>query len=132
MNMARLVKVQNGEILEEFPLNKGNLTIGRALDNDVVLHDETVSSHHAIISLTDSPQSGASAEYQVKDLKSTNKTFVNDKEISERKLNDKDVVRVGLSYFEFVNDHDAEDQADFSKTTKLHKSWIPGVYYTKD
>jgi len=130
--MARLVKVQNGEILEEFLLHKGNLTIGRALDNDVVLHDETVSSHHAIITLTDSSQSGTGAEYKVKDLKSTNKTFVNDKEISERKLNDKDVVRVGLSYFEFVNDQDTEDQADFSKTTKLHKSWIPGVYYTKD
>ena len=130
--MARLVKVQNGEILEEFLLNKGNLTIGRALDNDVVLHDETVSSHHAIISLTDSTRHGAGTEFQVKDLKSTNKTYVNDKEISERKLNNKDVVRVGLSYFEFISDGDAADQTDFSKTTKLHKSWIPGVYYTKD
>lgn len=130
--MARLVKVQNGEVLEEFPLNKGNLTIGRALDNDVVLHDETVSSHHAIISLTSTATNGSGGEYQLKDLKSTNKTYVNDKEISERNLKDKDVVRVGLSYFEFINDNDAAEQADFSKTTKLHKSWIPGVYYTKD
>ena len=130
--MARLVKVQNGEVVEEFSLNKGNLTIGRALDNDVVLHDETVSSHHAIISLTNTSTNDANGDYQLKDLKSTNKTYVNDKEVSERKLKDKDVVRVGLSYFEFVNDNDAEGQADFSKTTKLHKSWIPGVYYTKD
>jgi len=130
--MARLIKVQNGEILEEFPLLKAQLTIGRALDNDIVLHDETVSSHHAVIELTSPAQKGIEAEYSVKDLKSTNKTFVNNKEISERKLKDKDMLRVGLCHFEFVSGVMDEALDDFSKTTKLHKSWIPGVFYTKE
>lgn len=129
--MAKLLKIQNGEILEEIPLGNTELRIGRAADNDVVLQDDTVSSHHAVISLAQ-PEDGEAASYQIKDLRSTNKTFVNNKEISEKRLNDKDEVRVGLSSFEFdLNDTEIAPK-DFDRTTKIHKSWIPGVFYTKD
>lgn len=132
--MARLIRTQNGEVIEEIPITKSELRIGRASDNDIVLHDETVSSHHAILTVDFSKgdsQQDTQEHYQIKDLQSTNKTFVNNKEISVHKLSDKDVVRVGLANFEFdVNNSDAS-HAEFQQTTKIHKSWIPGVFYTK-
>ena len=131
--MARLIKMQNGEVLEEFPITKSELRIGRASDNDIVLHDDTVSSHHAVLTVSIQTENGESAErYHIKDLQSTNKTYVNNKAIKERVLSDKDVVRVGLSHFEFDVTNNEADQKDFERTTKLHKSWIPGVFYTKD
>ncbi|WP_455206470.1 FHA domain-containing protein [Kaarinaea lacus] len=130
--MAKLIKMQNGEILETYHITKSELKIGRASDNDVILHDETVSSHHAVITAAVVSDDGFVKEYRIQDLQSTNKTFVNNKEISERKLKDKDVVRVGLSHFEFDYNNNEELQQEFQKTTKLHKSWIPGVFYTKE
>ena len=130
--MAKLIKMQNGEILETYHITKSELKIGRASDNDVILHDETVSSHHAVITAAVVSDDGFVKEYRIQDLQSTNKTFVNNKEIAERKLKDKDVVRVGLSHFEFDCNNNEELQNEFQKTTKLHKSWIPGVFYTKE
>ena len=130
--MAKILKMQNGEILEEYPLTKSELRIGRAADNDIILYDETVSSHHAIILLDSESDDGFVKTYRVKDLGSTNKTYVNNKEVTEQLLNDKDVLRVGLSHFEFDQNSSEELQEQFGKTTKLHKSWIPGVFYTKN
>ncbi|MGD8559941.1 MAG: FHA domain-containing protein [Gammaproteobacteria bacterium] len=131
--MAKLLKVTNGEVTEEFPITRAELKIGRASDNDIILHDDTVSSHHAIISVVAvSSESGLVQEFQIQDLKSTNKTYVNNKEVNEQKLRDKDVVRIGLSHFEFDGDNHGDMQKEFQRTTKLHKSWIPGVFYTKD
>lgn len=130
--MAKLLKMQNGEVMEEFPITKSELRIGRASDNDIILHDDTVSSHHAVISAAVVTQDGLVKEYRIQDLRSTNKTFVNNKEITDHTLKERDVVRIGLSHFEFDHGNNDDRQQDFQKTTKLHKSWIPGVFYTKE
>ncbi|HEY5601648.1 MAG TPA: FHA domain-containing protein [Gammaproteobacteria bacterium] len=130
--MAKLVKTQNGEVLEEYSMTQSTLKIGRASDNDVILHDETVSSHHAVITAVTVSDNEAVKEYRIQDLQSTNKTFVNNKAITECKLQDGDVVRVGLSHFAFDHNNNEAMQKEFQKTTKLHKSWIPGVFYTKE
>ena len=129
--MAKLVKMHNGEVLEEFPITKPELRIGRASDNDIILHDDTVSSHHAVVSLS-TGKDGSVEGYEIKGLQSTNKTFVNNKEIAEQALKDKDEVRVGFSHFEFDVNSSETTQKDFDQTTKIHKSWIPGVFYTKE
>ncbi|MGD8570271.1 MAG: FHA domain-containing protein [Gammaproteobacteria bacterium] len=130
--MAKLLKMQNGEVTEEFPVTKPELKIGRASDNDIILHDDTVSSHHAVITAVAVSGDGLAQEYRIQDLASTNKTYVNNKEIDEQQLNDKDVVRIGLSHFEFDYNNSGDMQKEFQRTTKLHKSWIPGVFYTKE
>jgi hypothetical protein len=38
------------------------------------------------------------------------------------------MIRVGWNTFKFVD----EAEGDANKTAKIRKSWIPGVYYTKD
>lgn len=132
--MARLIRTQNGEVLEEIPITKTELRIGRASDNDIVLLDDTVSSHHAILTVDFSKSSAeeeTTEQYHIKDLQSTNKTFVNNKEITSQTLSDKDVVRVGLANFELDLSNNDAAQREFEHTTKIHKSWIPGVFYTK-
>lgn len=130
--MAKLIKVEKGELQEEFLISKPELRIGRASDNDIVLHDETVSAYHAVIVEVFSENDGVNKQYSIRDLGSTNKTHVNDKEVSDHTLKDNDIVRVGLAHFEFYSNNADDIQKEFQKTTKLHKSWIPGVFYTKN
>lgn len=56
------------------PLDKPFVTIGRSLDNDVILESEDVSRHHAQIKL----RQGA---YVLTDLGSANGTWVNDRPV---------------------------------------------------
>lgn len=69
-------------------LRNGELTLGRATDNDVALQHQTVSSHHAKI------YTYLTASY-IEDLDSTNGTFVNGKRIKKHVLKAGDVVRLG-------------------------------------
>ncbi len=71
--------------------------IGRDSGNDIVISDVTVSSQHAIITLSDS------GEVKVKDLNSTNGTFVNGNRISaETAIKAGDVVKMGNSTVDWL------------------------------
>ncbi|MDA2988906.1 MAG: trypsin-like peptidase domain-containing protein [Actinomycetota bacterium] len=63
-------------------------TFGRAPDNDVVLDDDTVSSHHATLEST--PQG-----LSLTDLGSTNGTFVNGTRVQQAVVTQGDAVRLG-------------------------------------
>ncbi|HZS78983.1 MAG TPA: protein kinase [Ktedonobacteraceae bacterium] len=69
----------------------GGLKIGRAQDNDLILKDAKVSSHHAQILLT-------GQGYSIKDLGSTNRTYVNDEPLEPnvlKVLKSGDALRLG-------------------------------------
>ena len=57
-----------------------SIKIGRSSSNDIVINEQTVSSHHAVLT---EEASAAGKLYRIKDLNSTNGTFVNGKRISE-------------------------------------------------
>lgn len=69
-------------------LRNGELTLGRAQDNDLTLRHQTVSAHHAKI------YTYLTASY-IEDLDSTNGTFVNEKRIKKHVLKAGDMVRLG-------------------------------------
>ncbi|WP_298974584.1 FHA domain-containing protein [uncultured Psychrobacter sp.] len=72
-----------------------SLSVGRGSDNDVVLGSKAVSRNHAVLSVLDT-------ELYVKDLDSSNGTFVNNKRIEANKtvqLNADD--KLGFASFEF-------------------------------
>lgn len=98
----------------------GDFTIGRSAANNLKIDDGTVSSEHAVIK-----QRGEL--YTICDLDSTNGVFLNGKKINEHTFAEGDVVMIGTHELEFL--HRLPD--DFSKTLKIKKSWIPGVYYTE-
>jgi hypothetical protein len=70
------------------PLESTMLTIGRGLNNDIILEDTRVSRHHAQLRYR-------SRRFWVADTGSTNGTFVNGEAIEERALNDGDVISLG-------------------------------------
>lgn len=65
-----------------------SLSIGRSPDNDIVIDNAAVSGKHARII----PEGDA---YFVKDLNSTNGTFVNNKMIASRMLHGGDIITIG-------------------------------------
>lgn len=69
-------------------LTEERITVGRLSDNTIQLDDGSVSSHHGELLVQD----GA---VTVKDLGSTNGTFVNGEQVAEASLNDGDEVYFG-------------------------------------
>ena len=127
--MATIVQLHEGVALKKFALDdKSTLRIGRDPDNDIHIDDDVVSTEHAVIEILESTKANNAPQYHIKDLGSTNSTFVNGEQITTKKLKHNDIIRVGWNTFKFVE----EAKKDPNKTAKIHKSWIPGVYYTKE
>lgn len=81
-----LLKTPKGP--QPIPLESTLLTLGRGLNNDVILEDTRVSRHHAQL------------RYKVRrfwltDLGSTNGTFINGDPVNETPLHDGDVISLG-------------------------------------
>jgi pSer/pThr/pTyr-binding forkhead associated (FHA) protein len=126
--MALLVLVHEGLTLKRIPLEKPEIYIGRRPDADIYVDDKLASQQHAKIEAKQNPKQKGVVEYFIEDMDSTNHTFVNNEAITSKKLVHDDLIRIGKHVFKFVD----EKEALGDKTTKLHKSWIPGVYYTKE
>lgn len=99
---------------------ESSLTVGRALSNDIVIDDPTVSQLHARVT-------NEGDSWLVKDCDSTNGILVDGKKQSEFTLKDGCSFTVGTQVLEFSL---SEPQA-LDKTLRIKKSWIPGVYYTE-
>src|SRR5689334_16107523 len=69
------------------PTGRG-ASIGRALNNDIVIHDVLASQHHAFLTPT---ATGA----EIRDANSSNGTFVNGVKVGSATLSDGDVVTIG-------------------------------------
>ncbi|HTY56871.1 MAG TPA: FHA domain-containing protein [Candidatus Binataceae bacterium] len=70
------------------------MRLGRALDNDLVLEDASVSRHHASIS-------ASNGAFHLKDLGSQNGTYVRGERITEAMLADGDAIRLGDAQLTF-------------------------------
>jgi pSer/pThr/pTyr-binding forkhead associated (FHA) protein len=121
--MARLIQLVNGVAASKFPLDGDLTTIGRAPDNDIEVDDLAVSAQHAAIERLGDAET---AEFHVHDLQSTNGTFVNEEPVTSRRLHNRDVLRIGWSHFEFI-----DERATLERTAKIRKTWIPGVFVSK-
>jgi pSer/pThr/pTyr-binding forkhead associated (FHA) protein len=75
-------------ILKDIPLDKPLVTIGRKMDNDVVIDNLAVSGHHAKVV----EENGT---HFIEDTGSTNGTFLNETKISKQRLQPGDQIRVG-------------------------------------
>jgi pSer/pThr/pTyr-binding forkhead associated (FHA) protein len=123
--MAALIQFKDGVEGVTLRLEQPLTRLGRGTDNDVTLHDELVSKHHAVIEAVANP--GGGYHYLIEDRGSTNGTFVNDERIELCRLQQDDVIRLGVNHFRFVDD--AND--DLAATTKIQKTWLPGVYVAR-
>ena len=93
--MAKLVVLNAAAAGRSHELNVEKTTIGRVEDNSFQIAEPSVSSHHCEILVEGD-------NVVVKDLNSTNGTFVNDKPASMSKLKDGDYLRIGNWIFRYL------------------------------
>jgi pSer/pThr/pTyr-binding forkhead associated (FHA) protein len=127
--MATLQKLGNEALC---PLNLSNMRIGRSSDNEIVIEDDAVSGHHARITRQKAQDDQHIEEFIIEDLSSTNRTFVNNQEITSHSLKDGDIIRIGRTRLKFsTKAYQARPQQDFQKTQKLSKTSIMGFLFSK-
>lgn len=98
--MVKLVMTLSDDTVQEYPLDKGCIAVGRNPDNDICLDDHTVSNHHADILVHQN--------IYLEDCKSTNGTHLNGRLITRGRLKHGDVVHFGKLKFSFV-DRNSDD-----------------------
>jgi len=87
-NSRALLLHETSKGVHPIPLETTLLTLGRGLNNDIVLEDARVSRHHAQLRYK-------TRRFWVTDLGSTNGTFVNGEPVSETALRNGDVLSLG-------------------------------------
>ncbi|HYX29423.1 MAG TPA: GGDEF domain-containing protein [Pyrinomonadaceae bacterium] len=101
-----------GELLAvPIPLDREQVTLGRALDADIRISDGRASRLHARIT-TEHDQTSGETKYRLSDLGSTNGTILNGTRIDTAYLEDGDKFEVGeqLIRFEMLDEIDREFQ----------------------
>jgi pSer/pThr/pTyr-binding forkhead associated (FHA) protein len=86
--MAKLVVLTEGMTGRAHELTAEKTTIGRVEDNAFQIPEPSISSHHCEVLLQGS-------EIKIRDLNSTNGTFVNDQQITEAALTPGQTFRLG-------------------------------------
>lgn len=79
-----------------FPVSKTALVIGRSPSAQVTLEDDGVSRKHAAV------ESQEKGFVRIRDLGSTNGTFVNEQLVQDIELRDGDLIQVGSSVFKYL------------------------------
>lgn len=85
------------ELNKRYPLDGLRLTLGRGVDNDIVVNDPGASRHHAELAFDGDV-------WMVLDRNSTNGTFLNGEPVTKHILIDHDVIEVGTTRLEFQED----------------------------
>lgn len=101
-----------GELLAvPIPLDRTEVTMGRALEADIRINDSRASRLHARIT-TERDEATGETRYRLNDLKSTNGTMLNGKAIEQAFLQNGDKFEVGdqLIRFEMLDEIDREFQ----------------------
>jgi pSer/pThr/pTyr-binding forkhead associated (FHA) protein len=95
--MPKLLLKFNAAVLKEIKLGKESIVVGRKPDNQIVIDNPAISSHHCKISLE-------GGTYYIEDLDSTNGTYVNQKRVKKAGLHNNDVVGVAKHSLVFIDD----------------------------
>ena len=97
--MAKLILKFKDAMLQEIPITKSTVTIGRVDKNDIKIENLAVSRQHAKI-----VQDGD--RYIIEDLNSLNGTFVNEKKVMKGILRNKDEILVGKHTLVFIDEEE--------------------------
>ena len=99
---AALVVIYGMELGRKYNLDQATVIIGRSSKCEVQVDQESVSRNHAKIITTDQ-------SIILRDLGSTNGTYVNDQLIDEYVLKDGDLVKIGRTIFKFLSGGNLEN-----------------------
>jgi diguanylate cyclase (GGDEF)-like protein len=111
-----LVSLRGELMAVPIPLERDEVTIGRALEADVRLNDSRASRLHARIT-SECDSEANDTFYRITDLGSTNGTLVNGELITEELLHDGDKILIGDHLFRF----DMLDEIDREFQHQIHR-----------
>ena len=111
-----LVSLRGELMAVPIPLERSQVTIGRALEADVRINDLRASRLHARINSDHDVQTDNTI-YSITDLGSTNGTLLNGELITEAQLNDGDKIVIGDHLFRF----DMLDEIDREFQHQIHR-----------
>jgi two-component system cell cycle response regulator len=101
-NEACLVVIYGSELGKKYNLNAASLVIGRSSKCDIQIDQESISRNHSKIVNT-------GKSILVRDLGSTNGTYVNDEPVDEYILRDGDLIKIGRTIFKFLTGGNIEN-----------------------
>lgn len=99
--MTRLCMTKNQTVLGDATLKPGVMVLGRHLSCDITLNDPITSARHAEIATY-------FGQSYIKDLDSTNGTWVNGRRIVMHVLRNGDVIRIGSCFLRVECSDEAE------------------------
>jgi two-component system, cell cycle response regulator len=99
---ACLVVIYGLELGKKFNLNRPQIIVGRSSKADIQIDQEAVSRNHCKIINTGNA-------IMLRDMGSTNGTYVNDETIDEYVLRDGDFIKVGRCIFKFLSGNNIEN-----------------------
>lgn len=102
--MIKLKHIINSVVISEIELSTGTFSIGRNHGNSLQLEDGVVSGDHAVITLQPSPYLPEMFEASIRDLGSTNGTYVNGTKINDQRLKHDDLIRIGSHELKVYDD----------------------------
>ncbi|MEA2696840.1 MAG: two-component system, cell cycle response regulator [Myxococcales bacterium] len=94
--------IYGSELGKKYNLNAASLVIGRSSKCDIQIDQESISRNHSKILNT-------GKSILVRDLGSTNGTYVNDEPIDEYVLRDGDLIKIGRTIFKFLTGGNIEN-----------------------
>ena len=105
--MPELKVVIDGETTATYSLTGETVTLGRDVENTIVLPDKAASAAHAhILAKPDG--------WQIADLNSTNGTLVNGQPIQSVNLRDGDCIKIGTTEIVFAGDDEPRNRVSDS------------------
>ena len=113
-----------GYVGKQWPLDKGDLIIGRSMTSSIFVDDRSVSKSHAKISIT-------AGDVYILDLESTNRTVVNSDTVPSLvplKLANNDQIKTGNVLFKFLEGGSMEAHAMEHLQTKSEKDPLTGAF----
>jgi pSer/pThr/pTyr-binding forkhead associated (FHA) protein len=106
--MAKVLLKYKEAVVKEINLDKELTTIGRKPDNDIVIDNQAVSGHHALVKVEGD-------SLIIEDLSSLNGTYINGQKVSKGELFNGDIVLIGVHTLDVFSDKSREtDKKNFA------------------
>jgi len=92
--LFKLKHIVNGAVASEIDMKAGEFSIGRNHGNSLQLEDGDVSGEHALLTLVSNDYLPEQLDITIRDLGSTNGTYVNNIRVKEKTLKHGDAIRI--------------------------------------
>jgi len=113
--LIRLKQIVNGAVVSEIVMKAGEFSIGRNHGNSLQLDDGDVSGEHAVLVCVPNHYLPEQLDITLRDLDSTNGTFVNNIRVQQKEIKHGDAIRIcGYEYRVFDDQANIGTQTEYS------------------